>query len=372
MKFPHALLLASSVAVNSAGTQAQPAEPAPPDAVILTWQRAAELPDPIGLKGMFAGTSEGRVLLAGGSNFPVPQREGGRKTFHRAIYFRPVNADPVDAWTKAADELPTGLGEGASVTTPHGLLWIGGHDGATPVGSVYLIKWRPGERRVARVRLPDLPLGVTNAAAALADNCVYVAGGEGSQGAQRTFWRLDLTKAIADPANARWDILPAWPGRARSGGILVPVTTPRGAGLWWGGGVAAPARSSADYLKDAYVYSVTRNEWSEGAMMPRGAVLGAAVAIDDSRFLVLGGSDGHDFARMKELGDRYRIPSDVLLYDARMDRWSNAGAMPLGTVGSAVVQVVDGWLVAGGEYSPGLRTALVFRLAVRDREHPVR
>ena len=370
MTFCHGLFIASAVAVIPAASQTQHPKTEPHSPVVLTWQRTADLPDPVGLKGMYAGTNEGHVLLAGGTNFPVPQRAGGRKTFHRAIYVRPVKADNADAWVKAVDELPAGLGEGASVTTEHGIVWIGGHDGANPVASVFLIKWKPAERRVARVKLPDLPAAVTNAAAAAANECVYVAGGEGSQGVQRTFCRLDLAKAIADPANARWDVLSASPGRARAGGILVPVTTREGAGLWWGGGVSGPARSSADYLKDAHIYSFARNEWSAAAMMPRGAVLGAAVAIDDSRFLVLGGSDGHDFERMKELGERYRIPNDVLLYDARTDRWSSAGTMPLGTVGSAVIRVSDGWLVAGGEYSPGLRTPQVFHLSVLDRQHP--
>jgi N-acetylneuraminic acid mutarotase len=106
--------------------------------------------------------------------------------------------------------------------------------------------------------------------------------------------------------------------------------------------------------------------------MPRGAVLGSCVPIDAARILVLGGSDGHDFERMKELGDRYRIPSDVLLYDARADRWSVVGTMPLGAVGAAVVGINDGWLVAGGEFSPGLRTPKVFHLRVRDRNEAPR
>jgi N-acetylneuraminic acid mutarotase len=67
---------------------------------------------------------------------------------------------------------------------------------------------------------------------------------------------------------------------------------------------------------------------------------------------------------MKELGERYRIPNDLLLYDATADRWSAAGTMPLGVVGAAIVGVNDGWLVAGGEPSPGLRTPRVFRLKV--------
>jgi N-acetylneuraminic acid mutarotase len=86
--------------------------------------------------------------------------------------------------------------------------------------------------------------------------------------------------------------------------------------------------------------------------------------------LLLGGSDGHDFERMKELGERYRIPSDVLLYDARKDQWSKAGTMPLGVVGAAVVATGDRWMVAGGEYSPGLRTAQVFQLHLHRKAAP--
>jgi sialate O-acetylesterase len=370
MTLSRAPFIAAAIGVGAGPSRAQHPEPAPISPVEMTWQAAADLPDSVGLKGMFAGTSEGYVLLAGGTNFPMPQRAGGRKAFHRAIYFRPVRANRVDGWTKAVDELPVGLGEGSSVTTRHGIVWIGGHDGVSPVASVFLVTFEPEKQRVMRVRLPDLPAGVTNAAAASANDCIYVAGGEGSQGGQQTFWRLDVGRAMADPAKARWEVLPAWPGKARTGGILVPVTTPAGESLWWGGGVSAPARSQADYCKDAYVYSVARNEWSTAPVMPRGAVLGAAVAIDNSRFLILGGSDGHDFERMKELGERYRIPNDVLLYDARTDRWTTAGTMPIGTVGSAVVRLGDGWLVAGGEYSPGLRTPRVFHLTVRDRRPP--
>src|SRR5688500_15754311 len=100
MNFQHAWFIASAVAVSPAASQAQHPERVPHRPVVLTWQQSADLPDPVGLKGMFAGISEGHVLLAGGTNFPVPQRAGGRKAFHRAIYFRPVKADDAEGWTK--------------------------------------------------------------------------------------------------------------------------------------------------------------------------------------------------------------------------------------------------------------------------------
>jgi N-acetylneuraminic acid mutarotase len=233
-----------------------------------------------------------------------------------------------------------------------------------PLATVRLVKWNRSTRGVTQLALPDLPEAVTNATAAWLEESVYVAGGEGRRGPGGAIWRLDLRDALANPKAARWEPLPAWPGRPRFGGILVPVTTPRGAGLFWGGGMEGPARSASDYLRDAFMYLPTRQEWSKAAPLPRGAVLGAAVAIDASRVLVLGGSDGHDFARMKEMGERYRIPNDLLLYDAATDRWSAAGTMPLGVVGAAVVPVTGGWLVAGGEYSPGLRTSQVLHFSI--------
>ena len=99
-------------------------------------------------------------------------------------------------------------------------------------------------------------------------------------------------------------------------------------------------------------------------MMPRGAVLGMGIPIEDGgHAIVLGGSDGHDFGRMKELGEKYRIPDDVMAYDFDSDTWRGVGAMPLGVVGGAVIPIgSSNWLVVGGEHSPGLRTPWVQEL----------
>jgi len=339
---------------------------AAPTAVRLAWTQLPDLPNSIGLKGMYGGVSNDQVLLAGGSNFPVPPTAGGRKTFHRALYRRAVAAEAGAVWELLADGLPHGVGEGASATSPHGVVGIGGHDGMGPVAMVFLLRWNPAARVVERKNLPELPEPLTNAAAALLGRWLYVAGGEGRAGATANFWRLDLDRAVADPSTARWETLPAWPGRPRFGGVLAPITTVDGEALLWAGGMQGPARSQADYLRDAYVFLPANATWRAVATLPRGVVLGAAVALDAHRVLVLGGSDGHDFERMKELGDRYRIPQDVLLYDPHGNRWSTAGAMPLGLVGAAVTPVASGWLVAGGEYSPGLRTPAVHCMTASD------
>ena len=82
---------------------------------------------------------------------------------------------------------------------------------------------------------------------------------------------------------------------------------------------------------------------------------------------MLGGSDGHDFQRIRELGENYRLPKDVLRYHTARDRWTVAGTMPLGLTAAAVIKTDSGWIIAGGEYAPGFRTARVHELRINTR-----
>lgn len=335
------------------------------EAPALQWRKLASLPDPVGLKGLYGGVSDGHILLAGGSNFPVPARAGGRKTFHRTIYVQPLPLSDRAPWRIVSDGLPRALGEGATVTVAEGVVCLGGHDGHQPVADAFVLRWESTTEKVSIRPLPSLPSACANSAAVFADGHLYVAGGESAAGPLSTLWRLDLRVPRTASATARWETLPPPPGRPRFGGILVSVTTPSGPRLLYGGGVSGPAKSQDDYLRDLWLFDPTRQTWTAAAPLPRGAVLAAALRVEPTRVLVLGGSDGHDFARMKELGERYRIPADGLIYDASADRWSAAGTMPLGLVAAAVVALDDGWLFAGGEYSPGLRTSEVHALRVR-------
>ena len=328
----------------------------------LEWREGEDLPDPLGRKGMYGGVSGGHVLLAGGSNFPVPLRAGGKKTFHRDVFVRPLPYSRAEPWRVASFRLAVGMGEGAAVTTELGIACIGGHDGSRPVADVSLLRWNRATSAVERHALPELPEPAANVAAAAMDGWLYAAGGEGAQGALGTFWRLDLVKAAADPWASAWEALPGWPGAKRFGSIAIVVTPASGRRLLLAGGLPGLAKSTGDYLRDVMLFDAGSRQWTKGAPMPRGAVLGAAIAINSSRVLVLGGSDGHDFDRMKELGEQYRIPSDVLVYDTDSNRWKPGGAMPMGVVGASVIDIGDGWLVAGGEYSPGLRTPKVYQL----------
>lgn len=349
--------MAVMCALGLSGVVAMPGVLSASQLQVATWRQVEDIPDVLGRKGMYGGVTGGYILLAGGSNFSTPQRAGGKKTFHFDVFLREWPLGAERPWSTAKYRLPSRLGEGATVTTPRGVACLGGHDGVAVVPDAFLLRVEEG--LVKRMDLPALPQPVANAAAVLLDGAIYVAGGEGRSGALGTFWKLDLTRN-----DAAWETLPAWPGKPRFGCILSVVTLADGPRIVLAGGLPGPAKSQDDYLRDVALYTPATQTWRSGLPMPRGAVLGSAVALGGSRMLVLGGSDGHDFEQMKALGDRYRIPSDLLVYDAAADRWSVAGTMPLGVVGATVVDLGGRWLVAGGEYSPGIRTPRVFALEV--------
>ena len=329
----------------------------------LVWTPVADLPDAVGRKGMYAGLTGGRIVLAGGSNFPVPRNEGGKKTFHRSVFVQSEAARGRGPWTVLSDVLPCDLAEGATVTTPHGVVALGGDDGKGPVNTVFLLVWDEVEGTLRVHPVPALPLAVANAAAAWHDGRVYVAGGDDGRGGTLLFCRLDLAAALRDPAAARWEALPAWPGPRRFGAVLVPLGAPgREMIVLAGGKIGTPGPASArDYLADAYGYDPGQRSWRELPALPRPALIAAALRLDENRLLLAGGSDGHDIERLAELGDRYRLPADAMFFDAAAGGWRAAGAMPIGVAGAAVVALTGGGhLVAGGEYSPSLRTPRVF------------
>jgi N-acetylneuraminic acid mutarotase len=343
------------------------AESAPRHATTFHWKRIPDLPDPVGLKGAYAGLSNGWVLHAGGSNFPVPRSAGGAKAFSDRIYVRPAGA--ADApWREASARLPFGLAEGATVTVDAGVIAIGGQTLKGPVADVFLLRADSTGERIERQPLPSLPAPCANATATLCNGSIYVAGGEQASKGMSHFWRLEVAAALANPAGAAWQSLPSWPGSPRFGAILVTLERDGREQLFLfsGRGEALRPTTIDEYLTDAYRFDPRSGVWAKAAKMPHPALIAAGVRIDRSRAAIMGGSDGHDLHRMAELGERYRIPDHIAIYDAATDAWTVEGTMPIGVVGAAVAKLDDGsWLVAGGEYSPSLRTAQAFRLEVR-------
>lgn len=351
-----ALMLASQVSVPASPITLSDAKN------IFSWERQADLPDPIGWKGMYAGLSEGMVLLAGGSNFPVALRAGGRKVLSRQILVRPINAAPEEAWIVADEALTSGRAEGASVSTGAGVVMLGGLGENGPVAEVLFLRWDAQQGVVQTRALPPLPEPYASPGAAYWDGRIFVAGGEKDGRGSDRFWSLDLAAALDGKSAGNWKALPSLPGPPRFGAVLAVLdVNGRDHIFLLGGRIKAAGAVLADYLNDVHRYDPVAGRWTPLSLMPHRAVLAGRIRLGASRLAILGGSDGHDLQRIAELGERYRLPDRIMVYDSSSDRWSAGGEMPLGVVAAAVVELGQDWLVAGGEYSPGLRTAGVYR-----------
>ena len=176
-----------------------------------------------GVSGAFAGfipkgfsVPSDRVLVAGGCNFPdVPAAEGGQKVFYTDIYA--IALDGKEKWWRAGS-LPCALAYGASVTTPEGLVCLGGTaDGQKSEDFAVLLTLGTSGEAISR-DLPALPCALDNFAAAYGDGFIYVAGGlhDGIPNRQafRLKWPLPASW-FESQTGAAWEELPDVPGPAR-------------------------------------------------------------------------------------------------------------------------------------------------------------
>lgn len=248
------------------------------------------------------------------------------------------------------------------MTTQQGVMCIGGLDVSGPVATVFLLQHNESTPGVRILPLSGLPAARANAAAAYCGGWVYVAGGDLAGRGTSTFWRI----GSADGGNARWEELPTWPGPARFGAVLAVLQAEGREQLFlFGGRIEAVGRAHlSEFLFDGYAFDPVTKQWCELTDMPDRALLAAALRIGRSRLAILGGSNGQSLERMAELGERYRVPNRILVYDAEADAWETCGHMPVGVVAPAVAGGGDHWIVAGGEYSPGLRTPQTFRVTL--------
>src|SRR6188474_1845861 len=72
----------------------------------ITWRQITPLPDPRGYAGMFAGVAGGKLIVAGGANFPDTMPwEGGKKVWYDTVFV----LDRSDGQWRIAGKLPRPL-----------------------------------------------------------------------------------------------------------------------------------------------------------------------------------------------------------------------------------------------------------------------
>lgn len=365
---------------------------------VLTWRTLAPIPNAIGVAGPFAGISKGRLIVAGGANFPDgPPWKGNQKVWHDTVFLLDLEKGSEAFWSTAKTDLPEPSAYGVSLTIEEGVLCIGGGDAKRHTASVRLMTCDGDQVRFTS--LPPLPTPMAFGCGALLGRTVYLAGGRETPDAKETlhsFWKLELGEATQTPkhagaspaANQRWEKLKPWPGPPR---MLAIAGAQDGSFFLFGGvdlevvenkeGVTDKVRRVP--LVDAYRYT-PKTGWKQVADLPHPVTAAAspALSLGNVDLAIVGGDSG---SAPKDLPqkDHPGFSRELLVYNPITDAWAAMGEIPTelevktdgkpdatplaSPVTTTTVPYHDGFIIPSGEMRPGVRTPQV--LLAEPRRH---
>lgn len=369
-----------------------------PNNIMINWSKLPDLPGmadtaSLGVSAPFAGISNGKLVVAGGCNFPdKPVTEGGVKKYYSDIFTLDLS-DKNAQWKKAGN-LPLPVAYGASVTTPEGVVCIGGNNSTDFLADVHLLSTSDNDGSVHICRLTSLPVPMDNLSATYTDHTVYVAGGNENKSPGNSIFAMKLDKNL----DGDWEKLPDIPGPARVQPVLAAQKSADGIRIYLAGGFQ-PLSGDTDAIvpSDMLSFHPGTKEWITETELPlfdngarRTFTGGCAVAYKDSSILFMGGvnydrflaavnrpkliekaeADG-DTALVGTLQEEgksymfhpvewYKFNTALLQYNTFTKEWTNLGEYEqLARAGAGAILKGDSLIIVNGELKPGIRTPQV-------------
>jgi cyclically-permuted mutarotase family protein len=353
----------------------------------MRWSSLPPLPPEIGksiqpgLAGPFTGVVGETILVAGGANFEgeMPWK-GGKKSFHDEIYLLGKKSAGSFQWHQSNTVLPEPLAYGGSISTPDGLVCIGGENEKGPLGCVFRISLDAD--RISITQLPDLPEPLSNFGSAKMGNNIFLTGGTTLSETSSKTLCLDLS-ALTNGWKA---IEPL--SFALSSPMMVCQSDGAEQCLYLIGG-RCKKEIETEFFSTVLKYSPSSGTWSHEAeiatsiRVPLPTAAATGVAWGSNFILVFSGDRGvwynrgerlkaqgssRDEGRRKKAEERYvelmehhpGFSRDVLIYNTISKKWSRHGRMP----GPGQVTTTAFWwngqvVIPSGEIRPGVRTAEV-------------
>lgn len=322
---------------------------APVLAAASAWTSRPGYPLAPGMAGAIAGAHRGVIIAAGGANFPDKMPwDGGKKVYHDEIFV----IGPGDAAWRSAGRLPEKRAYAASVSTPGGVLVIGGENADTIFADTLLLAW--DGVGVSVTPGPALPAPRTGAVAALLDGSVFLAGGYAPGVVREStgdFLRLDGRRR-----DAGWEPLPTWPGPTRAQAVMAALD----GAIYLISGLEmttdAAGKPKPVYLGDAYRFRAAR--W-ERLPDPLWTAIAAPTPapVQAGQVFVLGGVDGRLVGKVPR---DTRVPDHVMVFDVAAHAWRELpGRWPDPVVTAPAVEMGGDWWIVSGETMAGVRTTSV-------------
>lgn len=325
---------------------------------LLSWEELPALPDELGVAGPFAGVHNEALIVAGGANFPKPIWETDKVwNDHTHVL---VKQGERFVW-KDGGKLPRPIAYGAAVSTPAGIVCMGGNNATDTFTDVFLLQWNRKRERVEITEFPSLPKPCAFGAAALIGNVVYLTGGQSGQtldSAMSNFWSLDLSQS-GTPEFA-WKERTPCPGPSRAFNLTVHQHNGYNDCIY----VISGRRQKQDevqFLKDVWEYTPLTDQWRQRQDVPRCVMAGTGIPFGQSHIFVLGGADGSLFTQGNILKDEHPgFPREALAYHTITNTWISAGEMPRNHVTTIAVKWDDAIIIPSGEVRPRVRSPKIW------------
>ncbi len=229
------------------------------------------------MAGPFVGVHHDVLIVAGGANFARPVWDN-EKQWH----------DQIDVLQKTSSgykwidggKLPRPMGYGATVSTPDGVVCMGGNDAGATFDAVFALQWDAKAEKVRIVDYPSLPRPCAYGQATLVANVIYLAGGQSDReiaSAMNNFWSLDLSQK-SNPNAFVWRELSAWSDEPRA----FNLTTAQHNGYEDCVYVISGRRTGRDgleFLRDVWQYTPRTNHWRQMQDAPAASARGRASAL---------------------------------------------------------------------------------------------
>lgn len=356
------------------------------EATPVSWFRLPDLPGTekslsLGVSAPFTGICSGELLVAGGCNFPdKPAAEGGRKEYYSDIYALDMASRSLAGWRRIG-KLPLPLAYGASVTTPEGIVWLGGNNRKGASKQVFFLNWDKEKQQLHISELPSLPMPMDNLSATYADGFLYVAGGKGEprtaigkDDSQTTSTNLLFSLQLTPSLQKEWVQLPDFPGPARVQPVLTAQQSEDGIRLYLAGGFQpASSHQEAIVCTDMLSYHPETKQWRNEGLLPfladgslRTVTGGCTVTSGDSCILLTGGVNYDRFRDalnhpqpdyLLHPADWYKFNTSLLQYNTFTKHWTHLGDYEeLARAGAGIANNANTIIMIGGELKPGIRT----------------
>lgn len=352
----------------------------------LKWSVVATLPkvDSLavnpGVAGAFAGVHNDVLIIAGGANFPAGLPwEGGKKVYNDEIYIlREIAGEQFEWFNVVKYKLKEPVAYGAAVSSPKGVICIGGENDRGVSANVFLIRWDEVSETLITDDLPSLPYELTNLSAVINGNKIFVAGGENANGVSDKFLFLDLN----DWASG-WRELPSLPTPV-SHTVMLTKPGKNTAAIYIIGGRRKTETGISELYKNVYEFDLKKNEWQQKKSLPFALSAATGVVYSKGDLMVLGGDKGETFhkvelliaaiasetneAKKQELilqKNKIQVShpgfsNEILCYNTANDKWSSAGVIPFpAAVTTTAVKWKNRIIIPSGEIKAGVRTAQV-------------